>query len=421
MATTSTFTANNVDILEITLINFKGDELSLLDIFEVFDLQYDIFNTTISGSIIIIDGAALQHNFPIIGQEKIKLKFRTEKTLETVEHVMAVYKIADKREISNSTFGYSLYFASPEFLKNKATQISLSYAKQNPVKIIENCLTERLGSKKELFTDTPSNSVEFTAKKQRPFEVINAMLPRSISKSADNSSYVFFEGVKGYYFKTIESMTEELPLFTYTFDRKESVTQTDDGFLTVTKYEQEKTQDIFSSLQSGMYGNTVLVFDPLTLSVKKQTFDYFNDEDYKKLNNIEGKNPDFRLGTDDFEYKSTLGAFKFVMKNQKSERLNTRITKLLQMENSIVFNVECPINTNLECGACINLSVPYPNINKKDQYLSGKYLITSMRHIVENGGSGATCMRLVKDSFGDDHSKEVDRTQKSVAGITRAT
>lgn len=98
--------------------------------------------------------------------------------------------------------------------------------------------------------------------------------------------------------------------------------------------------------------------------------------------------------------------FKFVMSSPKADRLNLRTTKLLQVEYGNIVNICIPGNTNLECGDVIKLSIPDQS-GEDDRFLSGNYIITSIRHIIENRYL-TTSLRLSKDSYVNNHETEID-------------
>ena len=76
---------------------------------------------------------------------------------------------------------------------------------------------ELLNSKKEFYYEETTNTFKFIGPNTRPFQFINAIARRCTSKEYDYApTFLFYETVKGYFFRTLDSMMDRKnPRFVY--------------------------------------------------------------------------------------------------------------------------------------------------------------------------------------------------------------
>ena len=157
--------AGEFRIDECTIITHEGFEYNINALIEAVNFYEDIYSATVSGSIIVKDTTNIVMNFPIIGQERVRLKIQTPQTNPTRETMidftsspLYIYKINMQEGLNEGSQVISLEFASSEGLRNQTSRISQSYSGQ-PSDIVEKILRDEsyLNSKKELnwfFTKT---------------------------------------------------------------------------------------------------------------------------------------------------------------------------------------------------------------------------------------------------------------------------
>ena len=87
---------------------------------------------------------------------------------------------------------------------------------------------------------------------------------------------------------------------------------------------------------------------------------------------------------------------------------------LLNLLNNTVLNCTVPGNTLFTVGNIVEVEMPsfasnLPNMRNIDPYLSGKYLITAVRHVLVPSGGHQTLLTVNKNSL----SSPLDRADKS--------
>ncbi len=92
----------------ITISNFRGNAVDIKVSMIDFNIQTDIFNTTMHGELRIKDSGDFQQNLPLIGEEILKLEFKKEGVSKKIKLLFYVYSLVDKIKRSEDAFEYVL-------------------------------------------------------------------------------------------------------------------------------------------------------------------------------------------------------------------------------------------------------------------------------------------------------------------------
>ena len=127
--------AGDVDIEEALLISPTGNitDLKRDVVMTEVNIFEDMFKSSITGNIIIIDVNNVVTKVPIVGQEYLTLKIRTptltfkRDMIDFTDNPFAVHKVTLRQEISSGGQVYQLKFVSQEAIKSSQRKISKSY------------------------------------------------------------------------------------------------------------------------------------------------------------------------------------------------------------------------------------------------------------------------------------------------------
>lgn len=409
--------AGQYKLKELSLTNFKGKKVDIKAALIKLDIQTDLFNNCMHGSLQLRDKANFIQNIPLIGEEILTLSIKADEESETKTFQFYVFQNEDVEIQGKDTFIYTLYFSSIELLSNRSLSVSEGFKNINTTQLIQK-MFDRI-STKQLNTENTSNSISYIAPNISPLEIINYVCARSISNKTPNSAvYVFYEDLNGFNFKTIDSLMMQKPKFLYGFQHKsESNTDFSFEYYSINGWKVEQHYNILDNINKGMYGSTVYSLDPFTREYKKYVYNYFSNTDYMKTNHIESSNPKNKLHTQNFLFKNVADNYnKFGMvgshQQGKLEKLGIRYSQINQLTNSYKLILEIPGNSNLYAGDVITVDfLNYSSDNdkeKKDLYVKGNYIVMATRHIFTQV-EYQTVVEVVKDSFYNDHEK-YDRT-----------
>lgn len=163
--TNGLYVGGDVELLSLQLINYKNKAADISSIFTEFELYEDIYSASLSGSITIIDTHDLINSFPIIGEEKLKITFKTPgfPDSSTINHIFYVYKLTNILTPTIHKRIYTLHFTTQETITDLNKRISKSF-RGTPTTLIEQLLkTDGLNTIKPYELDQSNNNIKFVS------------------------------------------------------------------------------------------------------------------------------------------------------------------------------------------------------------------------------------------------------------------
>lgn len=354
---------NYIDILDITLFNFLDESIDLTKIFISFDIYESLFEPFLTGKILITDTQDLISNFPIIGNEKLRISLKQEN--KVVDLVFRIYKIDS--DIGN-TKGlmkfktFVLYFCSEE--KLKSNKISKKYEGK-----AETIIANILNTDKSLLYFPTANNISFYSNFWSIHKIIDFIL--KLSKSSKYYDYVFYETLENLNFFPISYLQNESPNETIIYDLS------NDHYIKNDNIKTFKFVRYFNILESQVYG----MFGKTLYNVHETNYSF------------EKKNRDI---ADVFENITSLGKhipFDSNLFSEETEIVNnfydSDISIIRRICLSILrhYNIIIKINGMLDrkCGQILKLE--FPTFNKNEIYsesFEGNWFNIGMHHMISN-------------------------------------
>lgn len=397
------FNPGDYELEQLSIFNYKGEEYDIKGNFATLDIYEDLYAATISAELAILDGVDFYKNLPILGQEKVKIAFRTNDEFNRIELELYVYHSSPQIQVSNtgSKF-FNLSLVSKERLTDQSVHINRSIQGRQCT-IVKSILQNELKSTRPMQLDECSSQSSYTPAMHRPFEAIMMLVARAKSKETVNPAYVFFESNRGFNFKTLEKMIEAKAT-PYNMSPKKAIgIDSKQKFYSVDSYTKVKQVSTMEKMNNGSINSTIAKFDPITRTTVYSKSSIFNKSDYTDSVKLGSNLTDSRIYTDDFEFKDGAGQFKFVLAGEKGDILQKRQLLLNMYTNTILYHLDTPGNSDLAVGDVIDLSVQ-EQIATDDEYspeLSGKFLITALRHRIVKDKYYMS-MEIARDSFTED-------------------
>ena len=427
--------AGEFRIDECTIITHEGFEYGITDLIEVVNFYEDIYSATVSGSVIVKDTTNIAMNFPIIGQERLRLKILTPQTNPTREtsidftiSPLYIYKINIQEEVNQGSQVLSLEFASSEGLRNQTSRISQSYSGQ-PSEIVEKILRDEnyLRSKKEFSIEPTANNVKIVFPNYKPFKCIRHLLNISNSAVANSSpSYLFYETAAGFNFKTFDGLCKEPVKFFFRENvasvlNERKVVDVRLNLETIISYQIVTSKDTYRNLQNGMIASKLIEHDIYNKKLDLHKYDYLSNFD-TDIHPDERGSPIIAAAEDldtnkpitDSDAKlyvsSTASGYSFsegenypYQSDNRNQTLQRKKSRKIQFESGIALNVEVPGQTAIHAGDKIRLEIgAQSSLVQKDEdtLLTGNYIITQLRHTFSQSGDAkhSIVMRVAKDS-----------------------
>jgi hypothetical protein len=215
--------AGDYNLAAVILQNHKGEGVesntggeNILPQMQELNIFEGITKKAITGSIVILDATNLIANLPIQGTERIIFKLSTPGTTEAENivdaseltgHPFYVYKITNRKQISQGVLLYTLHFGSREFMRNLRTRVSRAYSGTIDT-MVANIFADKSGldSRKTLNFEETRNQDKIVIPNMRPLDAIAMLSRRALPKNTNGVGYYFYETTKGFHFRSWESM-----------------------------------------------------------------------------------------------------------------------------------------------------------------------------------------------------------------------
>jgi len=447
--------AGQFTIEKLDLITSSGMRIDLITSVMGITLFEDIFSMTITGTIAIKDSVNLASVGPLIGQEYLHLKIRTpfvnedeDNTIDFSENAFLIHQVSKRQRFTEGVQGVVLSFVSQELVKNQRIKIMRSFT-DTWSDIVQKMMISPLylNSKKKLQIESTSGVKKFVAPNIRPLDIVVMAMKQSVSQYKGESTYLFYETLKGFNFRTLASLYNDGPLTEYAaFQPGTNIIpqgQAGAGTInilqdlrTVLNYEIISNNDSITNYRTGMYGSKLITHDIVSKSYTTTQYNYldnFNNETHIVGGVTEGT-PEYpivsSLVVDDYGQRvSDFPARTFMLPtsltggndSQHTTGNNTqpymaydphkwiqkRNSQMIQLNSALQVNVEVHGNTLINAGDKVILNLPYSGAVKNledgiyDKFYRGPFLIKKIRHdfVITENPKHKMYMQLVKDSL----------------------
>tara|TARA_B100000424_G_C22933470_1_gene496623 strand:+ start:995 stop:2368 length:1374 start_codon:yes stop_codon:yes gene_type:complete len=423
--------AGEYEILESTLTSSTGATVNISKLITEINLFEDLFSNAISGSIILIDSNNLVSKAPLIGQERVKLKLAIPTVTNAeaaIEITFFVYKIVMNTEVSKNAQMIELAMVTPELLKNFRIRVSKSYTNtiDNIVQDILQNDNTLISTKKNVFIDRTSGIRRMVVPNLRPYDIIKNLATEAVSDTGQ-PYFFFYETLRGLNFVSLETLYREDPIAEYeSSDFEVMKTKTPKGkgqsvtgdlekdYRRTLSHSMSSFNDMLANTVSGMLGSNIIRYDMYHKTYQKKQFGYFSNFDNNARtdgNPIYNSNdlkdspdarihlqPGFTKNFDSFHYNNNTTSYSY-SGTRIYETLLSRQSKFSELTMGASAMISVHGNFSLNVGKSVNFKMPGVGDTEYDEALSGKYIITTLRHTFNNPQKKSqTIMTLVKDS-----------------------
>ena len=373
-----------------------------------------------------IDGKTVIEGLPMVGQEKVSLKF-TDNNKKTLDLTLYVNKVTPLVNETNKSM-VKLDLSSKEFIMNEKVRLNTRFDGKIS-DYIETILTSPnfLGTEKKCEIEPCFNNYNFCGNNKKPFYTMNWLSTKTVPDLPDaygnTAGYFFFETSEGFKFKSIDSMLSQ--------EKKKSIiyNQTPDsrganipaGYdVKALDYSKDNRVDVQEKLKMGAFSTRTVLFDPFNCYYEVITPNAKEKEASLKLGgkelpvlnpefNKEGANKEFTRTQYMLLDKGTLPTGDSKEQIKKSTEQNFDAKNILS-QSTMRYNqlftskveVTIPGDFSLHAGDAVRMGVPPEDTKKSDEinkHDSGLYIIADLCHYISPQET-YTKLILVRDSVG---------------------
>jgi hypothetical protein len=215
-----------------------------------------------------IDGKTVIEGLPMVGQEKVSLKF-TDNNKKTLDLTLYVNKVTPLVNETNKSM-VKLDLSSKEYIMNEKVRLNTRFDGRISDHI-KKILTDQnyLGTEKKVDIESTSNNYNFIGNNKKPYYAMNWLSKKAVPDLPDakgnSAGYLFFETSEGFKFKSIDSFFAQ--------EKKKSIifNQTPDsgganipaGYdIKALDYSKDNSVDVQEKLKMGAFSTRTVLFDP---------------------------------------------------------------------------------------------------------------------------------------------------------------
>jgi len=428
------------NLLEATLILSTGQPINLIPGRSITGLTLfeNIDSHVVTGTLTIQDAINLGSSGPIIGQEYLRLKIATpgldsdqDHNIDFTDNAFMVTSLNERVDIGDGVQSMTLNFSSRELIVNHRQRVNRALSGTYS-KIVETMLRTDLDSNKNLYIETSIDNKKLIAPNIYPFDVIHIATKHAISKRHNDPTFIFWESMRGFNFRTLGNMYSKEPIIKYEYSIPG--TRYSDGRLdmkaeisSIENWKITGTPDLARHYRSGTYSSDLIVHDIISKSYQKTTYNYLNNFseqrhiDKKSARPIvnalsltpDGKNvssfpstqylkPVVGFDTDESQQDDS---YQYAFSsNNLPKSIQSRGSQMSMMNDGLSLNIDVVGTTLVFAGDIVGIKIPNTSAHKQgndheDSLFNGNFLVKTIRHdfnIITN--KHTMSMHVVKDS-----------------------
>jgi hypothetical protein len=429
----------------INITNYRGDTSDIKNLAVKMEITESLYTQSLSLKLTLKDSTNLIEEFPIIGQEKVEviISFKRKKNPKKpekpdIKKIKLNFYITEYPTYGSTPSNFyvqviSLFGISEQSYISNQKKISRKYI-NNTATEIEKILTEELDlpSNKFRSSEDAISSSRGIISNQRPMDVIEWFRKQTYSENTF-SPFFFFQTLNGKF--KLFSLASLISDDNKVLDRYKDLRDVFKDPNTVEDFRQREERIL--SVSSDLKLNKSIQSRRGAFASKNNYLDYGNKtytkfeynytKDFLDKPSLEGKkilSDEFLIG-DDKLTDFTQAHCEYISVNSKAFDGNTNYNDMSKVSrhfinaynalfNTFTHDIRLNGNFKLNAGRKIELEfqkaidpsvyrdfVKNPKSNHKNEFLSGKYLITSAVHEFDNDEYHVN-LRVKRDSFSID-------------------
>jgi len=413
-------TAGEYDLQVAKIVASTGLEIDISLSIVSLTIYEDIREFALIGEIMIQDSVNLASMAPLIGQEYLKLKIATptiknkEYIIDFTENPFMITTVDSREDTANGTQQTILSFVSREFVVNQRKKVTRTLTGSYD-KIVWQIVSTDLESKKRYYWEPSAENKKFVAPNESPFTIINNSMRHAVSKKYQDPTFLFYESLRGFNFRTIGNLYAQPPVMKYEgaiegTKTKKGIPDIIKDYNSILNYTISGAPDTVYNYLEGMYASELLVHNITSKNYQKHTYNYiksFDNErhievgplvntlsitkDGENVSNFPSKTflaPVSSMGTGHSIDSSFVDRFNFqpYTSSTPERHIQQRNSNLGMLETGLSVNVYVHGHTTMVCGDVVECNIPYTagtkteKNEKHDNLYKGSFLIVKIRH-----------------------------------------
>ena len=440
----------DIEVKQMIFVSPQGQVIDISSIVTEFNLFQSIFDTflkcevTINDSVGLIDSLVGADGYAggFTGSEVIVVSYKTkDDEFEFRNHAFGLHQLENRQRVSEKSEAYLMHGCSVEYYNTIQRKLSRAYGGTSGNQIssmVKSIVDEFMGGTtfEAFYNDlkgktgvrvTKTNRYDQSNGLQR-FIVPNVTVNDALDMLAVEADcdghvpyYIFFENADGFQFRDINTLLKEggdAPKNTYTYEpsnykdvEQENATAEFKDPFKIINFSMDNEQEQLENIEQGLFASKTINIDIMKKTTSTVNFDY--NKEVSKFNTLQRlpiagtANPEANINLTTSRSGQDADPF-FADEGVLPKRINQFISKkrsFFAHNFNTTMTATIHGDSDLQAGDVIELRIPVgTNLNdtdgQDDKYLSGKYLIASLRHSFsgKTGSQFTTVLELAKST-----------------------
>ena len=445
---------SSVNIRKMSIRGATG-AFNLIDNFIELSVYENIFQPALTAHITISDSFNFPAKLPIVGEETLDIIFSLEGVDDDDASIflppMHVNDISSRFMTKPKSQQYSLELVSEQFMNNAHSTISKSYRGKTVQQIVEDIYLSHLDDEHEnsegITTESTDGIENIIIPNLHPHDAIRWLSQRTRATDSNAINFIYYETMSGSRFVSINNLVEQEPILTFTqspaAEDAFKIESLSAGIIKYDKMSFVKQFDKYVNTKRGLYASKLITHDIVKKKIVQHEYTGFNEwfgishlgifpplsnseTEIKKSSRKSFAPPATEFSSiDETELGNQVDShIEFYPKHNQMYSLNTgdiydnkvedwKLQRNGHMEiyNGLKVMIECAGISFLKIGSVVNLLVTSPETTDRDgtmfdgyeKYLSGKWLVSEIRHILtqKDDIQYRMVVMLIKDGLED--------------------
>lgn len=439
----------NVRLVSVTITKFNGsDKLEITPQVMEFTLYQSIFSPILRADMAITDYVGLMNNYPLSGEEIVDVVIEQKNDTgsgfgnltKNLRFVISAIKDISYNDTARHTM-YAIELASVEAFINAKTRVSHAYETDIQT-MIQKVYDEYVRSVKVLKTYQGASikSRKLVIPNLKPLDAINWLCKYAIDERGNYYTFAFYETIDNFIFKPLQKPTfrdaednaafveAEKERYIYVSNLENIINNQElyakflqDGYSDIRTINDLRINKRYTTLEKivgGYYENELVEVNMLQKDHKitKSTINYNVDprsrgrQGFGTLGGSAYNTNDYIKNIiDEFTEDETSSRVRYIVNNYEDLNQPSFRDKFGNSSRSFLaykqIDLSAAVHSNLKnrAGDIMYIDIPemhgFNITNKPDKYLSGYFLVTELKTVLQSGGYSQSYVRLNKDAF----------------------
>ena len=345
---------------------------------EEMNVYEDIMAGSLTAQLMLADAFNLPDRLPILGGERVRIRFKTPSFKDEINITMVIYKVGERifsASDNQKAQMYWLYLCTEDGWDD--AQMDLSFGiKTTYDGLIQNCLSDKLKTTRKVDLEKTLGIVSYVAPYWSPLKICSFAASRARTENGD--PMFFWETTEGYQLKSLKTIYAQSPqkkIFIQPKNTSVNMDQVQNTFNSVTNWNYAKSDDKLTQNKAGSFGTSVYYLDTLTWNINLGAVTKADIE----INRIDK----FPIVDSPSKFRSKTTSV-LTLHDGSDQTVVVRDAVLDRIDNKRIV-VELPGDSEVHAGQLMDLDVPSMTASAeyiKERVASGKFLVASVKHIL---------------------------------------